>query len=1198
MHFKKCFRPFASILILTLILGMAAGLNYTQATAATAEDTVGLTYDEVMAKAIDPQSWQLQEDMLWNELKPNPVIDWMTELNPDGLVNPKASGNKDPIRGALLLVDYWDRPFITTQPLNTDLLGYYLYDEYGQFEDEITKNPIIHIDLEDYTQWIADYLNKNSDLNHYRSIDEFWRENSYGKWQIELDSFGPYHLKGFEFEYAFAFGSWFSWADQPPSFRRGASGTTGSRSLANESVALAWQNDVFLGDYDFFFILHAGYNESAVWYEFGQMQWAKPQDVPYEYGAGAKMEEVEAILTAHPEYLLELEKPNVLSFSSITPAINGYNQNATLRDALAEVKQRMADGTLDEFVFKFPQADWDWYDNYSWGNAAPTRYVPWTSWIAFTSAWASSASATVPRSPENGGGSRSVQYSQQGECDGMGTFAHEFGHIVSHTDNYEATMWTQNVSPKTDYWDLMSRADRNGPGGYHARWSVPGGQEACGCPGHFMMFPKRRSGYFDAGDLLELSVAQLKARTPLVTNVISRNVPLNNAGYYPQLDEYGLKAPNYYKGIMLEFDSANPDASTQLTTGYSNNRYRAGWTGIEVVDKSGYDSFANDHGVLISRLVSGNLSSAQNRWVIDSHLYDIGLVDYYLNGEPTYYCIGHADQLNDALFHAGQSSVDTGYYSGNYTVNNDGTYISDSGTKHGSMRQWEERDGRDIVSGDTVNEWYDTVNKLHFYILQKNLSPAKYGEFLSYQVGLLHDDGPPVGGGLALLKDRFEPASEGRYAVQHYRLKHIGAEATDIIRITFDGDLRDDAIVLNNLYALGVDESVEFAVYIKAPAGGLTEFPDDDLLVIVESETNAAKSIVSGIPVTFEKPANGKITLQNLAGVFEDVSGQTLEFVAGEEVSLNAVANTGYRFHSWSSIPAGLTGSAASTTFPFTFTEPASISAAFSRISNSSGHVPSNNSYVSPTKVTYDADKGKDLKINVTRNGNNLRGLKNGNTALKEGVDYTVNGSIVTFKADYLCGLKTGDHIISFEMSAGTVPKLTITVTRSVEDEDDLGFASGYKPMQPLHPAGAKVEAAKTNDTLIIDEVETEFSAVKINDYNWLKLRDFAKLLMGTSKKFSIFYDDATNIIDIRSNGTYQPLGDELEDALADMESAVSSPQRLRLDGQFIDVAAYNINGYNYLRLRDLAIILNFAVIYDDESGQITLDLDKPYDDN
>ena len=774
---------------------------------------------------IDPQSWQKQEDMLWSDLKYNPVIDWMTELNKSGLVNPMGRG-AEPIKGALVLVDFWDRPFIATQELNTDLLGYYLYDQYGKFEDTITKNPVIHIDLKDYKDWIRDYLNTNQAINHYRSIDEFWRENSYGKWAVDLESFGPYHLQGFEFEFDL---SYTSWSDLPPVFRRASSGSSNYRNMMDEGINYALKDGIYLGDYDFFFILHSGYDESSVWLEFGQMQWANQADVPSAYGPGAKMAEVEKILTENPEYLLALET-NTISFSSTTPVINGYTQTF-LRNQITEIKARKEAGTLDEYEFKFPAADWAWQIGYSYGNAGPTRYVPWASWIATVSRWSSSGSSTVPRST---GTSRTIRQSGQGESDGMGVFAHEFGHITGLSDNYEGTMWTQNVTPKTEYWDLMSRGDKVGPGGYHSRWMVPSGREAGSCPTHYMMFSKMRASYYDSGDVLAVSVAQLKTNGPVVAEVVARNVPLNNAGLYPQLDEYGLKAPNFYKSIELTFDTANPDASTLATTGYSNTRYRAGRTGIEVVDRTSYDSFAPDHGVLISRIQSG--STDTSRWVIDSHLYNINLVDYFLGGVPTYYCIGHSDQLDDALFHAGKSFVDTGYYKGDYTVNTNGTY--GSGTKHSSMRRWEDRAGRDIVSGNTVNEWYDAANKLHFYILQNNTNTGKYGKFLSYQVGMLHDSGKSVEGKLKVVPKVEEAERWNRVAVVNFDITNEGATATDIIRVGAASEL--ETTLLNDLYAIKPGETVTVPVYVTL-SDEFIGVPAEDLAINlqVSSESNA-----------------------------------------------------------------------------------------------------------------------------------------------------------------------------------------------------------------------------------------------------------------------------------------------------------------------------------------------------------------------
>jgi hypothetical protein len=105
-------------------------------------------------------------------------------------------------------------------------------------------------------------------------------------------------------------------------------------------------------------------------------------------------------------------------------------------------------------------------------------------------------------------------------------------------------------------------------------------------------------------------------------------------------------------------------------------------------------------------------------------------------------------------------------------------------------------------------------------------------------------------------------------------------------------------------------------------------------------------------------------------------------------------------------------------------------------------------------------------------------------------------------------------------------------------------------------------------------------------------------LLNGTSKQFSISYDEETRVIDIVTGQPYTPLGDELEDALADAEKAIASTQQLRVDGQFITVAAYNIKGYNYYRLRDLAIIFDFGIIYDEEAATVTLDLANPYSED
>ena len=155
--------------------------------------------------------------------------------------------------------------------------------------------------------------------------------------------------------------------------------------------------------------------------------------------------------------------------------------------------------------------------------------------------------------------------------------------------------------------------------------------------------------------------------------------------------------------------------------------------------------------------------------------------------------------------------------------------------------------------------------------------------------------------------------------------------------------------------------------------------------------------------------------------------------------------------------------------------------------------------------------------------------------------------------------------------------------------------ASAYSPMAPQHAAGAKVPASASNNSLLLNGAAREFPAAKINGYNWLKLRDLAMILQGSGKQFSISYDAANKIIDIRSGEAYQSIGDELTTKLDGLKEAIASPQQIRIDGKYVSVAAYNIQGYNYLRLRDMAILLNFGVEYAEASGQVSLNLDAPY---
>ena len=786
---------------------------------------------DTMPAPLDPQSWRLQRDMTWHDFKANPVIDWKTQLNKDSLDNKFAFDDNDPnsvIVGGLLMFEYLDRKFISRGALGSDPLGYYLFDTDGAgLQNTITQNPVFNVPAliaeekgisvaevtdEMFAHWWADYLNKPQEINNGVNIDEFWRENSYGKWAVDLRPYGPFTIPYFEFEtMGYDIGSNFqSWNDVPPSFRR--SSTYSFDTIAHQ---LAVDMNVPFGDFDFFFLFHAGYDESGVWQEFGQSQFKTRQDVPYELGPGPRMLTVEKFFTDNPDWL--------------DTYITRYPDAQCFTDAKELYQKSLTDSTVT-YEFKLSQADWDWVAGYNDQTQKNTRYVPFTSWEAAVGEWSHAGSYTYQ--------GRRIPRSTQGENDGMAVFAHEFGHISGIADNY-GNPWTDGASAATEPWELMSRGSFAGPFGDHARWTVPG-IEAGSAPVNFMQRNKENVLFYNDKDVLTLSTQELASGTPLVTEVVARNIPLASV-YYPWLEEYGLVSPNFYKAIKLNFGADDwADKASIVTTGFTWTRKAASSVTVEVVDQNGYDSFNHDHGVLLSRTHTntGNPYCA----VIDSHLGDIAMIDYELNDEFAPYPLAHTTQLADATFHAGLSSVDTGYYATQYgekTGNNPANWPVD---KAGSIVQWEERGGRDIVSGDTVNEFYDEANKLHFYILEKHDNPGRIidGEqqyFLSYTVAVLHDDGVAVGGELKVELVDVEPETPGKVAVAYFDITNTG-NAVDIIRAEAKGL---DAVLLNNLYAIGAGETVTVPVYFEL-ADDEAALANQTVTFVASSESNSAKT--------------------------------------------------------------------------------------------------------------------------------------------------------------------------------------------------------------------------------------------------------------------------------------------------------------------------------------------------------------------
>ena len=852
----------------------------------------------------------------------------------------------------------------------------------GSYSPDFTHNPVVTIKdfpngyplgYADLPKFWGDFLNYPNHIsgdiytgktyepdkpdNRGQTINGFWLEASHGKWGVELFPTGPYTIPFFEFEVMTRDG-YSTWRDVPPSFRYGSpsaagnpgnSGTGALRSNNGDSHGVevarygGATNSPNYGlpkglpglsepaptsfsseDIDFSFLMHAGYAESGVWEEFGQMQYLVRKDIPWDLGPGNRLLKVEQFFSDYPEWIpvyadrysagwanntaewsngtstgnsRKFDPDNVDVMNRIN---NVYRAEAFWEAELARYNTWVAAGKVTPYVFKLPQEDWDWAnayngkeanegragDNSVWdGNtdylgippSKNTRYIQFAPWEATIGEWSHSTSAQGGDSFGQTGRGTTLRFSNQGENTGMGTFAHEFSHIAGLSDNY-VLAWTYLSNTKTEPWDIIATADKNGPYGLHTRWMILptyGGT----VPSTGLAHPSRIWGFYDDGDLREISIDVLASSTPVIANVVASNVPLNNEFYNVGVPKFNpATGEGFVRALRLNFvptPTDNPWSDQAIRVpGWTEFHYYSGQEGtgaytdangkarqyyVEVVDRSGTNSYLMDSGVLIERVWgTTNVGHA----VIDSHLYDTGLTDFFVGGETYYWPIGHGTQIVTAAFKAGKSYVDTGYYK---VIRDYDTPMHDI-VKPGSEWRWEPKDGRQILAGDSVNEWRDDANKLHFYILEKQQHPGKFGNFLSYKIGLRHDDGAKVNGTLQLkVKEGSEATGVqvGNYTKQTYLLTNTGASAADIVRVELTGAFganqtttevvdmttrsnvttsytepgtaqtgttapfklqtriiptyysERNAFILNDLYAVAPGETVEFDVYIK-----------------------------------------------------------------------------------------------------------------------------------------------------------------------------------------------------------------------------------------------------------------------------------------------------------------------------------------------------------------------------------------------
>lgn len=143
-------------------------------------------------------------------------------------------------------------------------------------------------------------------------------------------------------------------------------------------------------------------------------------------------------------------------------------------------------------------------------------------------------------------------------------------------------------------------------------------------------------------------------------------------------------------------------------------------------------------------------------------------------------------------------------------------------------------------------------------------------------------------------------------------------------------------------------------------------------------------------------------------------------------------------------------------------------------------------------------------------------------------------------------------------------------------------FINSYEKVNSL-------TAEKSNAKLLVNGKEVDISGYTVNDSNYYKIRDIAMFLRTTGSKFNVEWDENLSAIAVSTGIKYVVVGGELDDdgsAALDVEENTAP---IYVDGEEMEVTAYNINGSNYFKIRDLAQMIGFEVDWDGEAQAIIL---------
>ena len=144
-------------------------------------------------------------------------------------------------------------------------------------------------------------------------------------------------------------------------------------------------------------------------------------------------------------------------------------------------------------------------------------------------------------------------------------------------------------------------------------------------------------------------------------------------------------------------------------------------------------------------------------------------------------------------------------------------------------------------------------------------------------------------------------------------------------------------------------------------------------------------------------------------------------------------------------------------------------------------------------------------------------------------------------------------------------------------------------------PTPTNATAIPTPSKVLINDEVVAFESYNIHDNNFFKLRDLAFALTASEKQFEVTWDAQASVIALISGLPYTVAGGELGAKGTDNKTALPTTARIFIDGEEASFTAYNIDGNNYFKLRDIGEYFDFGIGWDADTNTITVDTSTVY---